>query len=259
MLYIYISYYHKKGKRLTGTVKGREDSSTHPSDPPISVQPHTWKEAERRGLSTASCKWRGVETQLSSPGTLGPCSQGSSLQSGPAGTTLSILSGFLRAELAHSYPAMDWSGPGRCLRAILEGAQSDGGGGNNYPPGITISSLGALKCSLGSLCSRKYQKAKKNIITCWREIEPKKKGCVSGEAWVVPAPPGFSAMVHTGATYPVRLRQQRICLQCGRPGFDPWVGKSPQRRKWQPTPVFLPGESHGWRSLMGYSPQGRRV
>ena len=34
-----------------------------------------------------------------------------------------------------------------------------------------------------------------------------------------------------------------ICLQCGRPGFDPWVGKIPWRRKWQPTPVFLPGES----------------
>ena len=33
---------------------------------------------------------------------------------------------------------------------------------------------------------------------------------------------------------------------------DPW------RRKWQPTPVFLPGESHGWRSLVGYSPRGRK-
>ena len=32
-------------------------------------------------------------------------------------------------------------------------------------------------------------------------------------------------------------------LQCRRPGFDPWVGKIPWRRKWQPTPVFLPGES----------------
>ena len=39
-------------------------------------------------------------------------------------------------------------------------------------------------------------------------------------------------------------------------GFDPWVGKSPWRREWQPTPVFLPGESHGERSLVGYSPQG---
>jgi len=38
-----------------------------------------------------------------------------------------------------------------------------------------------------------------------------------------------------------------------RCGFDPWVEKIPWRRKWQPTPVFLPGESHGQRSLEGYS------
>ena len=42
-------------------------------------------------------------------------------------------------------------------------------------------------------------------------------------------------------------------------GFHPWVGKTPWRRAWQPTPVFLPGESHGQRSLVGYSPWGRRV
>ena len=40
----------------------------------------------------------------------------------------------------------------------------------------------------------------------------------------------------------------------GLPGLDPWVGKIPWRKKWQPTPVFLPGESHGRRSLVGYSP-----
>ena len=40
--------------------------------------------------------------------------------------------------------------------------------------------------------------------------------------------------------------------------FDPWVGKMPGRRKWQPTPVSLPGESHGHRSLVGYSPRGRK-
>ena len=48
------------------------------------------------------------------------------------------------------------------------------------------------------------------------------------------------------------------CLQCGRPGFDPWVGKIHWRRKWQPTPVFLPGKSHGERSLAGYSPLGHK-
>ena len=46
------------------------------------------------------------------------------------------------------------------------------------------------------------------------------------------------------------------CRRYRRRGFDPWVGKIPWRRTWQPTPVFLPGESHGWRSLAGYSPWG---
>ena len=40
--------------------------------------------------------------------------------------------------------------------------------------------------------------------------------------------------------------------------FDPWVRQIPWRRKWQVTPVFLPGESHGQRSLAGYSPWGRK-
>ena len=51
--------------------------------------------------------------------------------------------------------------------------------------------------------------------------------------------------------------QESICLQCGRPGFDPWVRKILWRKKWQPTPVFLPGKSHGW-SLVGYSSWGRK-
>ena len=54
------------------------------------------------------------------------------------------------------------------------------------------------------------------------------------------------------------LRWSRICLQCWRPGFDPWVGKIPCRREWQPTPVFLPGEFNGQGSLAGYSPWGRK-
>ena len=42
--------------------------------------------------------------------------------------------------------------------------------------------------------------------------------------------------------------------RCKRHKFYPWVRKIPWRRAWQPTPVFLPGESHGERSLAGYSP-----
>ena len=48
------------------------------------------------------------------------------------------------------------------------------------------------------------------------------------------------------------------CRRHRRRRFSPWVRKIPWRRKWQPTPAFLPGESHGQRSLVGYSPQGRR-
>ena len=47
--------------------------------------------------------------------------------------------------------------------------------------------------------------------------------------------------------------QCRICRRCA---FNPSVGKIPRRRKWQPTPVFLPRESHGQRSLVGCSPRG---
>ena len=45
----------------------------------------------------------------------------------------------------------------------------------------------------------------------------------------------------------------RICLPVQETWVNPWVGKIPWRRKWQPTPVFLPGKSHGQRSLEGCS------
>ena len=50
------------------------------------------------------------------------------------------------------------------------------------------------------------------------------------------------------------LSGKESTCQFRRHGFDPWVGKLPCRRKWQSIPVFLPGKSHGQRSLMGYSP-----
>ena len=48
------------------------------------------------------------------------------------------------------------------------------------------------------------------------------------------------------------------CRRHKRCGFDPWVGKIPWRRKREPTPVFLPGKSHGLRSMAGYSPWGHK-
>ena len=53
---------------------------------------------------------------------------------------------------------------------------------------------------------------------------------------------------------PVEKEFSCQCSRLKRYGFDLWVGKIPWRRKWQPTPVFLPGKFHGQRSLEGFSP-----
>ena len=49
---------------------------------------------------------------------------------------------------------------------------------------------------------------------------------------------------------------KELACQSGdiRDGFDPWFRKIPWKRTWQPTPVFLPGESLGQKNLVGYSP-----
>ena len=53
---------------------------------------------------------------------------------------------------------------------------------------------------------------------------------------------------HSGKELTCQCRRHRCC------GFDPWIRKTPWRRKWQPTPVFLPRKFHGQRSLVPYSP-----
>ena len=63
-------------------------------------------------------------------------------------------------------------------------------------------------------------------------------------------------MVKTMKHTPAAVCSWERSLQCRRPEFDPWVGKIPLRREWQHSPVFLPGEFHGQRSLAGYSPWG---
>ena len=54
--------------------------------------------------------------------------------------------------------------------------------------------------------------------------------------------------------FPVGSDGKESTWKAGDLGFDPWVWNVPWRRAWQPTPVFLPGESHGQRSLVGCSP-----
>ena len=62
----------------------------------------------------------------------------------------------------------------------------------------------------------------------------------------------FTFMCYMG--FPGGASGKEPACQCRRHGFHPWVGKIPWRREWLPTLVFLPGESQGQRSLVGYSP-----
>ena len=71
----------------------------------------------------------------------------------------------------------------------------------------------------------------------------------------------FKGSVHTRWGFPGGASGKEPTCQCRRLkrwGLSPWVGKIPWRRAWQPTPVVLPGESHGQRSLVGYSPWGHK-
>ena len=72
--------------------------------------------------------------------------------------------------------------------------------------------------------------------------------------------PGGGNASHFGILggFPYGSDGKASAYKCGRPGFDLWVGKFPWRRKWKPTPVILPGKSHGRRSPVGYSPWGRK-
>ena len=57
---------------------------------------------------------------------------------------------------------------------------------------------------------------------------------------------------HSGKESACQCRRPKRCV------FNPWVGKIPWRRKWQPALVFLPGKSHRQRNLVGYSPRGSK-
>ena len=68
---------------------------------------------------------------------------------------------------------------------------------------------------------------------------------------------GWNNSIHCANTFPGKEPACQ-CKRHKRQGLDTWVGKIPWRRAWKPIPVFLPGESYGQRSLVGYSPWGHR-
>ena len=74
--------------------------------------------------------------------------------------------------------------------------------------------------------------------------------------WIIFFP--FMFQISNILGFPGGASGKEPTCQCRRSGFIPWVGKILWGREWQPTPVFLPGESHGQRSLAGYSPWGHK-
>ena len=84
----------------------------------------------------------------------------------------------------------------------------------------------------------------------------KESACNAGDPGSIP---GLGRAAGEGIDYPLQyswaslwLSWGRICPQCGRPGFNPWVGKIPGRREQLPTLVFWPGEFHGLYSPWGH-------
>ena len=89
-----------------------------------------------------------------------------------------------------------------------------------------------------------------SFLVSSREVVPPSSHCPAGKESTCnagdPSPIPGSGRSHTSILgLPLWLSWSRICLQCGRPGFHPRVGKIPWRRERPPTPVFWPGEFHG--------------
>ena len=87
-----------------------------------------------------------------------------------------------------------------------------------------------------------------------RKIKTQKKNLAKPGIWSLVLAVLSLTVPNGYAGLPWWLGGKEPTFQCRRPRLDPWVGKISCRRKWQPTPVFLPGKSHGQRSLASYSP-----
>ena len=82
------------------------------------------------------------------------------------------------------------------------------------------------------------------------DISIDESACNGGDLSSIPGSERYSgegigySLLYSGASLVAQL-VKKICLQCGRPQFDPWVGKIPSRKERLPTPIFWPGEFHG--------------
>ena len=140
-----------------------------------------------------------------------------------------------------------WSFQGLPRRTWPWGLWDPPGGGGPHTPGFTRDSLShvGLLCRVHTGWGRiravlcKEQRRFQQFVRTARNLSNQRRLPI-----VFPAGSAGKESV-------CRCRRRKRC------GFSPWVGTIPWRRKWQPTPVFLPRRFHGQRSLAGYSPRSR--
>ena len=107
---------------------------------------------------------------------------------------------------------------------------------------------------------RKYFKRFKifqNLLNTWIHLEAQQVQALLNQTSHIFTPKTTSMYLLIGFCW--WLRGKKPACKCSRCRFLPWVRKIPWRKKWQPTPVFLPRKSHGKRSFAGYSSWDVRV
>ena len=175
--------------------------------------------------------------------------------------------------IAHSYPIlcnpMDCSLPGSSIHGILqarilEWVPMPFPGESSQPRDRTHVSYvswqaGSLPlASPGKPIKDKWSEVAQLYLTLWDPMDYTIHGILQATIleWTTFAFSGVSFLVGPMG-FPGGASGKEPTCQCRRHkrhSFHPWVGKIPWRRAWQLTPVFLPGESHGQRNLVGYSP-----
>ena len=143
--------------------------------------------------------------------------------------------------------------PGLYLCPWIFPGKNTGVGCHSLLQGIFLTqglNLGLLHCvgRFFTVCATR--EATPNTLHLWWNSS---QICILLTAWVFPED-WVPVPYHGLWGFPWWLR--RLCLQCRRPGFNPWAGKILCRKEGLPTPVFLFGEFHGQRSLVGDSPLG---
>ena len=101
-----------------------------------------------------------------------------------------------------------------------------------------------------------------NLVSVWNNISKLSQFSIDSHHFDDLKPENISrsnwANLHNLAMFNTASLVAQTLKQWRRPRFDPWIGKLPSRRKWLPTPVLLPGEFHGQRSLVVYSSWGHK-